>query len=132
MRPQRWRRGEINVVKILVFLGIFAGLFWSYAFLPHYWTHMEMEEVVQVSLLTWRDKNKARAMETLEHELKKREIPSYIIPEDCEFYEEENRRHMECFWAVDVKYPLIEKRKTLEFVVNKYLDENDNLYDWEG
>ena len=126
-----WRRqGRIDIVKILMFLAFIAGAYSIWAFVPPYWTARKMDEVVTVSILEWRDRNQVKGESMLAHELDKREIPMYIIPEDCEFWEDGKEKHVSCYWAVDVKYPLVDKRTTLEFEVHKYLDASGDLYDW--
>ena len=117
--------------KIGLALIVAAAVYWSVAFVPHYWVTFKMEEVVTVSILEWRDKrNVDKSKERLAHELEKKEIPLYVLPEDCDWYEEERRRHLACYWAVDVKWPLVSKRTTLEFFVGKYLTTNDEMRDW--
>ena len=126
---RRARQGEIDLFKLGLLIATVAVVYWGVAFLPHYWVTYKMEEVVTVSTLEWRDKSKAKAQERLARELDKKEIPLYVVPQDCEFYEEQNRRHVDCYWAVDVKWLLIDKRTTLEFYVGKYLDSRDVLHD---
>jgi len=126
----RLRHGRIDFVKILMGAAFIAGAYLIWAFVPPYWTAKKMDEVVTVVLLDWRDRNLHKAEANLPNELDKREIPMYIIEDDCEFWEEGKEKHLSCFWAVDVKYPLVDKRTTLEFEVHKYLDTNQNLHDW--
>ena len=126
---RRARQGEVDLFKVGLLIAAVAAVYWGVAFLPHYWVTYKMEEVVTVSTLEWRDKSKDKAQDRLARELDKKEIPLYVLPQDCEFYEEENRRHVDCYWAVDVKWLLVDKRTTLEFYVGKYLDKRDVLHD---
>lgn len=131
MSMKAWRRqGRIDIAKILMLGAFAAGAYAIWAFIPPYWTSKKMEEVVTVSILEWRDRNQMRAESQLAHELDKREIPMYIMPEDCEFWEEGREKHVSCYWAVDVKYPLIDKRTTLEYEVHQYLDADQDLHTW--
>ncbi len=129
---RRSRQGKVDLTKVVMLLVVVAAAYAAWAFLPHFWVERKMEEVVQVSLLDWRDRNnQGRAEDRLLRELDKREIPEYILAEDCEFYEQGGERHIECYWAVDIKYPLLDKRTTLEFYCHQYLDKNDGLHNWE-
>ena len=130
MRSRR-RHGKVDIAKILMALVAVALAYAAWAFLPHYWVERKMDEVVTVVLLDWRDKSLRRAQEGLPIEMDKREIPDYLLAEDCEFWEQGGEKHLECYWAIDVKYPLVDKRTTLEFYNHKYLDKNDALRDWE-
>ena len=128
---RRCRRGRIDFFKVTLALIVAMAIYWAVAFIPHYWVAAKMDEVVTISILEWRDKRSmAKSKERLERELDKKEIPQYVVPEDCEWSVEEDLRHLDCWWAVDVKWPIVDKRTTLEFYVGKYLDSDDHLGDW--
>ncbi len=128
---RRRRRGKMDFFKISLLLLVAAAIYWAVAFIPHYWVAVKMDEVVTISILEWRDKHSMeKSKERLARELDNKEIPMYIAPEDCEWSLEEDRRHLDCWWAVDVKWPIVDKRTTLEFFVGKYLDKDDHLGDW--
>lgn len=118
----RLRSGKIDVVKILMVLIVVGSGFYVAVITPHYWIKYKMDEIVQVSLLEWRDRSQAKAQERLLHELDKQEIPTYIIPKDCNIYEEKGERHVRCEWAVNVVFPVINQVQHLEFGAHKYLD----------
>jgi hypothetical protein len=126
---RRARRGEIDLFKVGLLLVAVSIVYWGVAFVPHYWVAVKMDEVVTLTTLEWRDKSKEKAIGRLDIELDKKEIPVYVLPGDCEFYEQEGRRHVDCYWAVDVKWLIVDKRTTLEFYVGKYLDGRDVLHD---
>ena len=128
----RYRRGRVDFGKIVMAIVAVGAAYAVWAFLPPYWAERQMDEVVTVTLLDWRDHNRGRAEDGLPLTMDKREIPEYILAEDCEFWEQGGEKHLECYWAVDVKYPLVDKRTTLEFYCHQYLDKNDLLRNWES
>lgn len=128
---RRSRQGRVDLTKTFMLLTALALAYAAWAFLPHFWVERKMDEVVTVTLLEWRDKTRKRSEDRLVKELNDREIPDYILADDCEFYEQGGEKHLECYWAVDVKYPLVDKRTTLEFYCHQYLDDRDGLHDWE-
>ncbi len=126
----RRRHGRIDIVKILMGLAAATGLWAVYAFVPPQWAEREMHNVVIMSLFEWRDRSLESAKKSLSKEMDKAEIPEYIWPEDCTYWEDGEQKHMNCYWEVDVFVPFTEKLvKTLEFEVHKYLDAKGNVHD---
>ena len=117
----RSRSGKLNIVKILLLLMAVVGSAWGWVIGPHHWHKYKMDEVVTVSLLEWRDKSQKKGEERLVRELDKREIPTYILPSDCRFYVERDEKHLSCFWALSVSFPLVGMPQHLEFRSHKYL-----------
>ncbi|MCB9743028.1 MAG: hypothetical protein H6741_02805 [Alphaproteobacteria bacterium] len=127
---RRRRQGKIDIVKIVIFGGLGAAIGSVYLFAPHYYAEWKMNDVVQVTLLEWADKNKKKAEERFLRELDKREIPTYVIRDDCEFYESEGEKHIDCQWAVEVKIPLVNHWQHLEFSAHQSVNDNRNLTNW--
>ncbi len=125
------RRGAFSIFRLLLYAGLAAGAYYAWVVVPPHWVHIKMDEIVQVSLLEWRDKSLRKARERLAREVEKRNIPDYIIPdEDCEFSERVGgERHLDCYWEVEVTFPFINKTQTFYFTSHKYLDSDDQLHD---
>lgn len=123
----RRRAGKIDIFKIFLTLVVVVGGTIAWFELPHQWVKYKMDEVVQLSILEWRDKSLKKAEERLPREMDKKTIPNYILVDDCKFYEERAERHLSCYWAIDVTYPLVNKVRTLEFRSHKYLDASNHL-----
>ncbi|MCB9758735.1 MAG: hypothetical protein H6739_02760 [Alphaproteobacteria bacterium] len=128
---RRKRSGKIDIVKIIIFGAVAAGGYWLWTFAPHYWVKFKMDEVVQITLLEWSDKSREKAEARLLRELDEREIPEYVIPRDCELYEDQGLKHVNCAWAIEIVHPFIEKRSHLSFVSHKAVDKHRNLETWE-
>ena len=123
------RKGEGSFGKVLWAMLVLGVLYAAAMVYPPYLAYWEMKEVVQVVLLEWRDSNKARAVNRLKAEVKKRDLPIYW--EDCEFWTERKEKHLDCWWEVVLEAPGYEKR--MEFTVHKYLDPTEtNVWDYEG
>jgi hypothetical protein len=124
------RRGDSTVGKVITAVIVLGGLLVAATIYPIYLAKWEMKEIIQVVLLEWRDKNKTRAQSRLVSEIRKREVPTYIYPEDCDFYTRGKERHLDCWWEVEIDYPGY--KKTLEFTVHRYLDASErNVWDFE-
>lgn len=127
---RRQRHGKIDLGKAAFLVAGLVAIYLAWAFIPPYYTKYKMNEVVQITLLDWRDfNNQERSLETLVIEMDNKEVPEYVWPEDCEFFTDstDGSRHLDCYWAVEVKYPGLQKRTQLEFQVHKYLDSRDVL-----
>lgn len=125
------RRGDSTFGKLIWAALVVSGLYAAANIYPIYLVKFEVSEIVQVVLLEWRDKNKTRAQSRLTAEFKKREIPAYVYPEDCEFYTQQKQKHLDCWWEAEFTFPGF--NKTLEFTVHKYLDAGEtNVFDYEG
>ena len=125
------RSGEINLVKIIIGLVLLSGAYWAYAFLPHYWAAMKMDEVVQVTALYYRDNphSEEKVREKYERELDIRDIPLYFEPDWCSIYDYARELHVECWWDVTVDVPALGP-KVVEFYIHKYVDPTSGeLYD---
>jgi len=125
------RRGEINLVKIVMALGFGAGVYWVYAFLPNQWTALKMGEVTQVTLLYWRDHpaSEAKVHDKYNRELDIREVDISFEPDWCQLYDYSDELHMECWWDYTVDVPLLGP-KVQEFYIHKYVDSRTGeIYD---
>ncbi len=130
MDRRAWRRGDIDLGKIFLLLVTLVVGYLAWTFVPAYYGQFTMRRTVQETILVWRDTDKmTRAQGELERNMDKNGVPSYVWPQDCEFYEKFNERHLDCFWVVQIDYPLVEKSTELEFSVHKYLDEGNLLHD---
>lgn len=123
----RMRSGKLDIFKILLALVVLVAGTWVWSIGPHHWTKYKMDGVVQVSLLEWRDKSQRKGEERFARELDKRGLPTYILPSDCEFYEERDEKHVSCFWAIDVSFPLLDTPQHMEFWSHKYLTTDRQL-----
>ncbi|MED5373493.1 MAG: hypothetical protein VX899_20920 [Myxococcota bacterium] len=132
IRRAKGRAGDIDLGKVF-FLLVFASLgYLGWAFLPAYYSEFQMGQAVQESILDWRDRGSmVKAQDTLERRMEYHGVPDYVWPQDCEFYEQLSERHVDCYWVVEITYPLTQKTTELEFSVHKYLDRGDLLHDAE-
>jgi hypothetical protein len=119
------RTGRISIVNVVFFLCFVAGAVVAYTFSPYYWDYLKMQEVTKSAVLEWDAwDSKPRAVTRLADELERREIPDYILDEDCEFIEEANQTYtVRCAWAVDVYYPFTDKFRTLSFETLETVEE---------
>ncbi len=118
------RRGDSTLSKLIWAGLVLAMLYGAATVYPAFLVKFKLGEVVQIILLEWRDHNKARAKSRLAVEMKKRDIPDYVYTEDCEFFTQQQEKHLDCWWEVDLE--LFGYKRTLDFSVHKYLDANEN------
>lgn len=119
---------KYNIVTIPLLLVLIVGGVFATHVGPHYWVKYKMDEVVQVTVLEWRDfQSMRRAQDRLPRELEKYEIPSYIILNDCTIFEEKGEKHVKCDWSIDVRFPLVEYKHHLDFVSHKFIDADLHL-----
>lgn len=130
MCTRRRRRGDIDLGKIFWLFVVLTVAYLGWSFVPAYYGHFTMRRTVQETILVWRDTGSmTRSQGDLERNMDKNGVPSYVWPQDCEFYMKFDERHVDCFWVVEIDYPLIEKSTEIEFAVHQYLDKGNLLHD---
>lgn len=130
MHTRRRRRGDLDLGKIFTLLVVLVVGYLAWAFVPAYYGQFTMRRTVQETILVWRDTaSMAKSQKQLERNMDKNGVPSYVWPQDCEFYEKFDEKHLDCFWVVEIDYPLIDKSTEIEFAVHKYLDKGGLLHD---
>jgi|GEM_PF-3147969 len=133
------RHGKIKISTILLVTVVGWGSVLGSRYASTYWRAGAIEEIVTRTAFRWRDRNEDAAKNLLEHEL----IESgydYILPfnpnspvnSQCTFSTiSPNEKHIECWWWDQVKMPLVDNYRDIEYSIHLYLDENDTLWEWE-
>lgn len=120
-------------MKVMTFLLIVAALVgagWCWFFGTHYVQAWKMSDVVGSAALSWQSLGENRGHQQLEEEMRRREIPGYITPDMCTFYEEpDETKIVECSWFVDVYLPMVKEGRRLRFRVAKAADHSGTLTD---
>jgi len=116
MRRQR-RRGEVSVIKVIIFLAVLAALVLAYIVGPYYVVWLKVDDICGVIARYWASGgSKRKSTAKLRSEIRTREIPEYINwKDDCELYVENRMNVVTCYWEVDVPYPFMDKYYTLSF-----------------
>jgi hypothetical protein len=112
---------------------------WGVRFAGTYWRAGAIEEIVTRAAFMWRDRGVERGKDLLGHELIKSGYdtllpfnPDSPVNSQCRFYTATpNEKHVECWWWDEVKMPLFEKYREMEYSIHLYLDEDDTLWEWE-
>lgn len=114
----------MRFLSVVLLVAVLIGLGWSYYFGSYYVDAFKMNDVVGSAALSWTAYTQQRAQNELKDQLKRREIPEYLTPEQCTFYEEpEGAKVVDCQWHVDVEVPLMGERR-LRFRVAKAANGN--------
>jgi hypothetical protein len=111
------RAGKINIVAILILVALVIGALFLHTFGPYYWDAINMKEVVRNSALTYQDRGKEKGLERLTQELYQRDIPDYIVEDDCRL---ENRGEIftvRCAWTVSQDWPFTSIAREMSFDV---------------
>lgn len=114
----------------LLLLAALAGLGWCWLFGPYYVDAWKMEDVAGSAVLSWANYNKGKGEQELARGLRDREIPEYLTPQACDFYEEpEQVKTVDCAWFVDVQIPVVDQARRLKFRVVKSASRDGRLMD---
>lgn len=120
----------MRLTSFLLLVVLAVGLGWCWLFLPYYIDAWKMEDVAGTAVLSWANINRARGEGVLKHGLKDREIPDYLTPENCDFYEEaDGLKTVDCAWFVDVTIPVADQTRRLQFRVVKSASRDGRLVD---
>jgi hypothetical protein len=120
----------MRIGSVILLLAVILGGGWVYFFGTHYIQAIKMEDVVGSAALSWQALGETRGHQQLGEEMRRREIPSYITPEECTFYEEPGgTKVVECSWFVDVYLPLMKEGRRLRFRVAKAASPSGDLQD---
>ncbi|MDP2312754.1 MAG: hypothetical protein Q8P41_07600 [Pseudomonadota bacterium] len=91
---------------------------WAWFFGPYWLDYYKMEDVVGSAVLSWAAFNENKGKMELAEGLRKREIPDYLTPDACRFYQEGGGvKVVDCAWTVDVYLPLVDQARRLNFRV---------------
>lgn len=116
-----------SVVLLLLAAG---GAGWMYYFGRHHLDAYLMNDVVGTSARTWESFGAVRARQKLDEELRRRNLPGYITPEQCTFAEEPGDvKLVDCAWSVDVYLPFVAEGRRLRFRVAKAVNPDGSLED---
>lgn len=118
----------MRLSSFLLLLAALAGVGWAWIFGPYYVDAWKMEDVVGTAVLSWANLNRARGEEELASGLRDREIPDYLNPQACDFYEEGSGfKTVDCAWFVDVHVPVVDQTRRLKFRVVKTANRDGRL-----
>lgn len=117
----------MKIGTVLLLLAAIVGGGWSYYFGIHHVQAYKMNDVVGTAALTWVALGETRAHQKLDEELRRREIPEYVTPENCTFYEDAGEKTVECSWVVDVYLPFVADGRRMRFRVAKTALANGEL-----
>jgi hypothetical protein len=133
------RHGKIKLSSIIQLALVTWLSAWAYSFAGTIWRAGAIEEIITRSAFMWRDRNVNRAKILLQHELETTGY-DYILPfnpdspvnSQCRFFTANpDEKHLECWWWDEVKMPLLDNYRDIEYSVHLYLDDNDTLWEWE-
>ncbi len=111
------RAGKINIVGILIVLALIVGGLFLHTFGPYYWDAVNMKEVVRNTSITYQDRGKAKGLERLTQELYQRDIPDYIVEDDCKLSSRGQTFTVTCAWQVEVAWPFTSITRVMDFDV---------------
>ena len=109
------RSGKINVIGVIIVIVLAIAGIWAYTFGPYYWDAVHMKEVVQATCLTFQDRGEPKALGRLTSELYKREIPEYIVEDDCRLDKRRDVYTVTCSYVVEENWPFTSKTQVMEF-----------------
>ncbi len=119
----------MKIGTLLLLVAAIVGGGWAYYFGTHEVQAYKMNDIVGTTVLTWVSLGDTRAHQKLDQELRRREMPDYITPEQCTFYEEAGEKTVECSWVVDVYLPMVKEGRRLRYRVAKSGLANGDLVD---
>lgn len=109
----------MRFLTVVLLAALAAGIGWGVIFGPYYIDAWKMEEVAGSAAASWAAYNEEKGRYQLIDEMKRREIPEYLTPDKCNFYEDADQsKIVDCNWYVDVYPPLVEPRR-LKFHVTR-------------
>ncbi len=86
-----------------------------HTFGPYYWDAMHMKEVARNTCITFQERGEAKGKQRLTQELYQREIPDYIVEDDCDFIEKMGVHTVRCYWEVEQAWPFTDITRILVF-----------------
>lgn len=97
----------------LLLVGLLAaGIGWGVLFGPHWIAYYKQDNCVANAALRWSDVGEDKGKIELKSCMEKAEIPSYLLPEDCRFFETPDKdKTVQCEWYVDVEVPMLGLRR---------------------
>ncbi len=109
------RAGKINIVGVVLVLALIIGAIFLHTFGPYYWDAVNMKEVAQNPSITYAERGKDRAMDRLTQELYQRDIPDYIVEDDCKLSNRGEVFTVRCAWDVEVAWPFTTVTRVMSF-----------------
>lgn len=107
----------MRVLSIILIIAAILGLGWAWIFGPYHIDAWKMGDVAGSAAMSWAAFNEEKGRYQLVDEMKRREIPDYLTPDKCTFYEDAGGvKVVDCDWYVDVYPPFSEPRR-LKFKV---------------
>ena len=107
----------MRVLTFLLIVAAIAGIGWYAIFGSYYVDAWKMGDVAGSAAASWAAFNEEKGHYQLIDEMKRREIPDYLTPDQCTFYEDAGGvKVVDCDWYVDVYPPMVEPRR-LKFKV---------------
>lgn len=102
----------MRFLTLVLIVAALMGIGWAVIFGPYWIDAWKMQDVVGSAALSWDAFSEDKGRQQLLDEMKRREIPEYLTPEECTFFEEpDHSKVVDCNWYVDVYPPLIEPRR---------------------
>jgi hypothetical protein len=118
----------MRFLTVVLALAALLGVGWAWFFGPYWIDYYKMNDVVGSAALSWSAFNEARGRMELADGLRKREIPDYLTPDACRFYEEAGSvKVVDCAWTVDVYIPVVATARRLSFQVVKSVGTDGRL-----
>jgi hypothetical protein len=112
---------------VLIVAGL-AALAWAWLFGPYWLDYFRMKDVVGSAALSWSAFDEARGRMELAQGLRKREIPDYLTPDACDFYQDPGGiKVVDCGWTVDVMIPGLDSARRLHFDVRESVGADGRL-----
>ncbi len=110
----------MRFLTLVLILAAAAGAGWVWLFGPYWIDAYRMNDVAGSAALSWAAFDEPRGRMELAQELRRREIPDYVTPDQCRFYlEPGDLKVVDCAWTVDVYLPVVDQTRRLSFQVVK-------------
>ncbi len=118
------RSGKINFIAIILVLGLIFGGVFLHSFGAYYWDAEQMKEVARNACFTYQERDESRGLIRLTQELYQRDIPDYIVEDDCDFHERAGKHTVHCHWEVEKKWPFTNIARVMVFDVEAVRDKH--------
>ena len=118
------RSGKINFIAIILVLVLIMGGLFLHAFGAYYWDAMQMKEVARNACITFQERDETKGIQRLTQELYQRDIPDYIVEDDCDFIEKMGQHTVHCYWEVEKKWTFTNISRLMVFEVEATRDKH--------
>jgi hypothetical protein len=118
------RSGKINFVAVIIVLALIVGGLFLHTFGAYYWDAMHMKEVARNACFTFQERDESKGLQRLTQELYQREIPDYIVEDDCDFIKKHGKHTVRCYWEVEKAWPFTNITRVMAFEVEATRDKH--------